>query len=287
MRHLVWLEGERRRLETTTEDEELRGNSPAIGRVRALLARAAASEASVLLAGESGTGKELAARALHARSQRRDGPFVAVNAAALVDTLVESELFGHERGVLHRRRRAPAWPPRDRPPRDALPRRGGRNGALDPGQAPPGPRDPLVRAGRRNRERQGRRPRDRGDEPRSPDGSSREALPRGSLLPPRRRDDHAPAAPGAARGHPGPRLLLPRAPLAEARTTPRRVLARRARAARRLRLAGKRPRALERRREGRRPLRRTAREARGPPRGPRRRAGLAATARPCRRTTRP
>ncbi|MFN7989557.1 MAG: sigma 54-interacting transcriptional regulator [Thermoanaerobaculia bacterium] len=99
VRHLTWLEGERRRLEAATDDEELRGDSPAIGRVRALLARAAASEASVLLAGESGTGKELAARALHARSSRRDGPFVAVNAAALVDTLVESELFGHERGA--------------------------------------------------------------------------------------------------------------------------------------------------------------------------------------------
>ncbi len=99
VRHLSWLEGERRRLEAPTDDEELRGDSPAIGRVRALLSRAAASEASVLLAGESGTGKELAARALHARSARRDGPFVAVNAAALVDTLVESELFGHERGA--------------------------------------------------------------------------------------------------------------------------------------------------------------------------------------------
>jgi Nif-specific regulatory protein len=99
VRHLTWLEGERRRLEATADDEELRGDSPAIGRVRALLARAAGSEASVLLAGESGTGKELAARALHARSGRRDGPFVAVNAAALVDTLVESELFGHERGA--------------------------------------------------------------------------------------------------------------------------------------------------------------------------------------------
>ena len=99
VRHLAWLEGERQRLEAATDDEELRGDSPAIARVRALLARAAASDASVLLAGESGTGKELAARALHARSARRDGPFVAVNAAALVDTLVESELFGHERGA--------------------------------------------------------------------------------------------------------------------------------------------------------------------------------------------
>ncbi len=99
VKHLAWLEGERRRLEAVSDDEELRGDSPAIARVRALLARAAGSEASVLLAGESGTGKELAARALHARSGRSGGPFVAVNAAALVDTLVESELFGHERGA--------------------------------------------------------------------------------------------------------------------------------------------------------------------------------------------
>jgi Nif-specific regulatory protein len=99
VKHLAWLDGERRRLEAASGDEELRGDSPAIARVRALLARAAGSEASVLLAGESGTGKELAARALHARSGRSGGPFVAVNAAALVDTLVESELFGHERGA--------------------------------------------------------------------------------------------------------------------------------------------------------------------------------------------
>ena len=122
---------------------------------------------------------------------------------------------------------------------------------------------------------------DRGDEPRPPGGGPREALPRGPLLPPRRRDDHAPAAPGAARGHPRPRLLLPRAPRAEARPPPRGVLARRARTPRRLRLAGKRPRALERRRAGRRPLRRAAREARGPPRGARRGPGRRAATRPC------
>ena len=198
VRHLVWLEGERRRLESSTEDEELRGDSPAIGRVRALLARAAASEASVLLAGESGTGKELVARALHARSARRDGPFVAVNARRARRHARRERALRPREGGLHRRRRAPARPPRDRAPRDALPRRDGRDGALDPGQAPPRPRDPLVRARRRDRERQGRRPRDRGDEPRPPDGGPREALPRGSLLPPRRRHDHPPAAPGAA-----------------------------------------------------------------------------------------
>lgn len=100
VRHIAWLEGERSRLSVLeSPGEELLGASATMSRVRALVTRAAASDATVLLLGESGTGKELAARAIHARSARRSGPFVAVNGAALVDTLVESELFGHERGA--------------------------------------------------------------------------------------------------------------------------------------------------------------------------------------------
>ena len=75
------------------------GSSPAMLEVYKLVARVSAGKSTVLLEGESGTGKELAARAVHANSPRRDRPFVPVNCAALPETLLESELFGHERGA--------------------------------------------------------------------------------------------------------------------------------------------------------------------------------------------
>ena len=75
------------------------GDDPKLRQVTQQLHRAAGSDATVLLEGESGTGKELFARALHALSPRADGPFVAINCAAIPDTLLETELFGHEKGA--------------------------------------------------------------------------------------------------------------------------------------------------------------------------------------------
>src|SRR5919106_1934392 len=74
------------------------GDSPALAAVRGAIQKAAPTNATVLIWGESGVGKELVARAIHRDSLRRDGPFVQVNCAAIPDELIESELFGHEKG---------------------------------------------------------------------------------------------------------------------------------------------------------------------------------------------
>jgi len=75
------------------------GHSPAIARVRELIQQVAPSEATVLILGESGTGKEVVARNIHYFSARRQGPFVPINCGAIPDNLLESELFGHEKGA--------------------------------------------------------------------------------------------------------------------------------------------------------------------------------------------
>ena len=79
--------------------DEIVGKSQIMQQMFALMQRAAGSDITVLISGESGTGKELVARAIHFNSSRKGGPFITVNCAAIPETLIESELFGHERGA--------------------------------------------------------------------------------------------------------------------------------------------------------------------------------------------
>ena len=100
VRHFQKLREENKYLqEEINLNHELVGDSPRMRAVYELIRRVAGTDSTVLIQGESGTGKELVARAVHNSSSRADGPFVAVNCAAITETLLESELFGHEKGA--------------------------------------------------------------------------------------------------------------------------------------------------------------------------------------------
>ena len=99
-RQIEWLESENRRLvDDVSLEHNMVGESPAVRAVLEFVAKVAPGRATVLITGESGTGKELVARAIHQNGERARKPFVAVNCAALAATLLESEMFGHERGA--------------------------------------------------------------------------------------------------------------------------------------------------------------------------------------------
>jgi len=100
--HIASLEVEFREMQqllSGTTFEGMMGNSPAIRAVFDAIRKVATTDAPVLLLGESGTGKEMAARAIHQCSGRKNGPFIAINCSAIPETLLESELFGHEKGA--------------------------------------------------------------------------------------------------------------------------------------------------------------------------------------------
>ncbi len=179
------------------------GSGPAMQRIFSLIQRTAPSEGRVLITGENGTGKELIARALHQHSRRKGGPFVKLNCAAVPHDLIESELFGHEKGAFT----------------GAVSVRRGKfelahEGTLfldeigdmplgDAGQA--AARAAGGRAGARGRhgDDQGGRARHRRDEQEPGEGDRRRALPRGSLLPHQRGADSLASAARAARGPAG------------------------------------------------------------------------------------
>ena len=99
-RQFEWLESENQRLLADVNiDHNMIGESGPMQRVYHFISKVAPTDSNVLITGESGTGKELAARAIHRNSKRAQKPFVAVNCAALTESLLESELFGHEKGA--------------------------------------------------------------------------------------------------------------------------------------------------------------------------------------------
>ena len=141
--------------EQATSDATQPGASTAMRTLRRFTEQVATSDISVLILGETGVGKEVLAETVHRLSPRADGPFVKLHCAAFSDSLLESELFGHEKGAFTGAHPGQARPARDGAGRDRAPRRDRRAAAGDAGQAPARPRG-AQGAARRRRSSRGR-----------------------------------------------------------------------------------------------------------------------------------
>ena len=184
----------RRRVKDVWGMGRLIGRSEPMQEVHRLIEQAAATSAPVLIHGETGTGKELVARTLHELSARAGGPFVAVNCAAIPETLLESELFGHEQGAFTGARDRRRGLLRAGRRRHALPRRDRRDAAGHPGQAPARARGGRVPAARGQERDPGGRA-GGGRHQQGPDrGHEGRGVPRGPVLPAQRRHPRAAAA---------------------------------------------------------------------------------------------
>ena len=155
----------REELRQIRKDDRYLAESGAMKAVVAQVQKVAASDTTVLIRGETGTGKEGLARMVHDLSPRFDAPFVAVNLAAIPEGLVESELFGHEKGAFTGAVRRRAGPVRGGRRRHHLPRRGGRRAAGGAGAAAAGAAGAGADPGGRHRHGQGERARGGGHQP--------------------------------------------------------------------------------------------------------------------------
>ena len=149
------------------------GESPAIRQIYAVIEKVANTPSTVLITGESGTGKELIARALHENSSRHDGPFIKINCAAIPKTLMETELFGYEKGAFTGAVGAKPGRFELAARRHAVPRRDRRDPGRDAGEAAARAAGARVRARGRHQDHQGRRAAGGRDQPRPAAGDRR------------------------------------------------------------------------------------------------------------------
>jgi len=192
----------RKAVDNSHRFEDILGNSPAMLKMIALVTRVADTETTVLITGESGTGKELVAKALHAKSGRRDGPFVAINCAAMPENLLESELFGHVKGAFTDARTS----------RPGLFIRASKGTLFldEIGEMPAGMQAKLLRALQERTVRPVGGDQEQPFDTRLLAATKGEALPRRPLLPDQRRASARTAAARARQRHLAPGAALPR-----------------------------------------------------------------------------